>query len=264
MTEQMTEQTTAQTTLQLTYFGANSWLLEFEQLRVLIDPWLVGSLCFGGQTWFFEGTHTLPTAIPENIDLILLSQGLPDHAHPPTLEKLDRNLPVVASKSAAKLVRGLGYGNVTALSPGETHRVADAIEIRATAGAPVPQTENGYVITGQSTGKTLYYEPHGFGDRTLITHAPIDVVIAPVVDLAIPLAGAFVKGNQTTIKLLQDLQARYILPTTAGEGIEYAGVIDKLLSVKGSLSSFRQQLQAASLATELVDAKPQVAIALSL
>ncbi|NJR67606.1 MAG: MBL fold metallo-hydrolase [Synechococcales cyanobacterium CRU_2_2] len=250
--------------MQLTYFGANSWLLEFEQLHILIDPWLVGRLCFGGQRWFFEGTHTLPTTIPDRIDLVLLAQGLPDHAHPPTLKKLDRQLPVVASPSAAKVVQGLGYSTVTVLSPGQTHRVADAVEIRATAGAPVPQTENGYLITGLQTGKKLYYEPHGFSDRTLPTYAPIDVVIAPVVDLTLPLAGAFVKGNQTTIQLLQALQARYVLPTTAGEGIEYAGIIDRLLSVKGSPEHFRQQLQAANLQTELVEAKPQQAIALTL
>jgi len=35
--------------MQLTWFGANSWLLEWQQ-RILIDPWLVGSLVFGGQT----------------------------------------------------------------------------------------------------------------------------------------------------------------------------------------------------------------------
>jgi L-ascorbate metabolism protein UlaG (beta-lactamase superfamily) len=248
--------------MQLTYFGANSWLLEFEQLRILIDPWLVDSLTFGGQAWFFEGTHTLPTAIPENIDLILLSQGLPDHAHPPTLEKLDRALPVIGSKSAAKLVQNLGYKHVTVLSPGETHRIGEALEILATAGAPVPQIENGYVLTGLTTGKTLYYEPHGFSDRTLPT--PIDVVITPIVDLSIPLAGAFIKGNKTTLDLLQTLQARYILPTAAGDGVEYSGVIDKLLSVQGGPASFRQQLQAAALATELIEPKPQTAIALML
>ncbi len=250
--------------MQLTYYGANSWLLEFEQQRILIDPWLVESLTFGGQKWFFEGTHAQPITMPEQIDLILLSQGLPDHAHPPTLEKLDRSIPVVGSKSAAKVVQGLGYSNVTALSPGETHRWGDALEIHATAGAPVPQIENGYVLSGLTSGKKLYYEPHGFSDSKLPSYGPIDVVLAPVVDLTIPLAGAFVKGNETTVKLLKDVQARYVLPTTAGEGIEYSGIIDKLLAMKGSPEDFQRQLQAAELETQFVNAKPQEAIALAL
>lgn len=248
--------------MQLTYYGANSWLLEFESLRILIDPWLVGSLTFGGQTWFFEGTHTLPTAIPEQIDLILLSQGLPDHAHPPTLKELDRSIPVVGSKSAVGVVRGLGYSDVTAIAPGETHQIQDALKIQATAGAPVPQTENGYLLQGLTSAKTLYYEPHGFSDDQRLAQASVDVVITPIVDLEIPLAGAFIKGNQTTLELLRSLQPRYALPTAAGEGVEYSGVIDKLLSVKGGPEEFRQQLKTAAIATELLDAPPQQAIVL--
>lgn len=33
-------------TLAATYYGANGWLLEFDDLRVLVDPWLRGSLSF--------------------------------------------------------------------------------------------------------------------------------------------------------------------------------------------------------------------------
>ena len=32
--------------LAATYLGANGWLLEFDQLRILVDPWLCGSLSF--------------------------------------------------------------------------------------------------------------------------------------------------------------------------------------------------------------------------
>ena len=250
--------------MQLTYYGANSWLLELESLRILIDPWLIDSLTFGGQKWFFEGTHTQPTPIPEQIDLILLSQGLPDHAHPPTLEVLDHQIPVIGSSTAAKVAQGLGYGHVTILQPGETQRIADRLEIQATAGAPVPQTENGYLLKGVSSNRTLYYEPHGFSDEQRLSQASVDVVVTPIVDLKIPVAGAFIKGNQTTVKLLQTLQPRYILPTAAGEGVEYSGVIDKLLSVEGGPEDFRQQLSAAAIATELIDPLPQQVLTLAL
>ena len=95
--------------MHLTWFDANSWLFEFGQQRLLVDPWLIGPLVFGNLPWFFIGKRPKQPAIPDNIDLILLSQGLPDHAHPPTLTQLDRDIPVVASASATKVVKKLGY-----------------------------------------------------------------------------------------------------------------------------------------------------------
>ncbi len=251
--------------MKLTYFGANSWLLEFADLCILIDPWLVETLTFGGQGWFFEGTHTAPPTIPATIDLILLSQGLPDHSHPPTLQQLDRHIPVVASASAAKVAKKLGYSQVTTLKPGEqTVQGKDRLAITATAGAPVPQVENGYILRDRTTHQSLYYEPHGFSESSLAEHSPIDVVITPIVNLALPLAGAFIHGNERTVALLKTLQARYILPTAAGEGVKYAGLIEKVLQVEGGPVDFRSQLQQADSQAQLIEPVINQAIAINL
>ena len=81
--------------MHLTYYGANGWLLELGGVRVLLDPWLTGPLQFGSATWFFEGRLPHDWPVPENLHLLLLSQGLPDHAHPPSLALLPKNLPVL-------------------------------------------------------------------------------------------------------------------------------------------------------------------------
>ncbi|HBB31090.1 MAG TPA: Zn-dependent hydrolase, partial [Cyanobacteria bacterium UBA9273] len=143
----------------LTYFGANSWLLELGQKCILIDPWLVGSLVFGNLPWFFKGDK--PPALdtlPDKIDLILLSQGLEDHAHKPTLEKLDKKIPVVGSTSAAKVVEPLGYTQVTLITPGQTFTLDNQIEILALPGAPIGplQQENSYLLKHLNSGTTLY------------------------------------------------------------------------------------------------------------
>src|SRR6476469_2445707 len=104
----------------LTWLDSNSWLIEMGGQRILLDPWLVGPLMFGNINWLFKGTRPQERPIPDRIDLILLSQGLEDHTHPPTLQQLDRNIPVVASPNAAKVVRELGYKQVTTLTHGET------------------------------------------------------------------------------------------------------------------------------------------------
>ena len=65
----------------------------------------------------------------------LVSQSLPDHTHLPTLEILPRDMHVVANPGAAKIVKGLGYKNVTVLEHGESTTVANGrLTITAVAG----------------------------------------------------------------------------------------------------------------------------------
>ena len=95
--------------MQLTYFGANGWLLELAGQRLLLDPWLVGPLRFGGASWLFEGTLPREWPIPSDLDGLLLTQGLPDHAHPATLERLPKELPVIGSAAAVQQARRFGF-----------------------------------------------------------------------------------------------------------------------------------------------------------
>ncbi len=213
-----------------TYFGANGWLLEFDGLRVLVDPWLCGELVFPPGRWFFAGSLPHPWPVPAALDLLLLTQGLPDHCHPPSLALLDRSLPVVGSATAAKRVRQLGFADVTALAPGQCHRLG-ALSIRATAGAPVPQVENGYRL--DHPAGSLYLEPHGYLDADLPPE-PLAAVITPVVDLALPLAGAFVRGRQVLPLLLERFRPAVVLASTAGGDVRFAGLLTRALSQLGS------------------------------
>ena len=252
--------------MHLTYFGANSWLIELEQKRILIDPWLVGSLVFGNLPWLFKGDRTQPLEqIPDKIDLILLSQGLEDHAHRPTLEQLDKTIPVIGSPSAAKVVQQLGYTQVTSLRPGQTFTLANQIEIRAIQGAPIGlQAENAYLLKQLEVGTTLYYEPHGYPCAELKNYAPVDVVISPVVNLELPLAGAIIKGNTTALQLAQWLQPQVFLPTATGGDVAYEGFINSVLRTVGSVDELRSQLAQHNLSTQVIDPQPGEAVKLTL
>jgi len=223
--------------LHATYFGANGWLLEFEApgsapMNVLLDPWLEGNLQFGPGPWLFSGELPRPWPVPEAIDLVLLSQGLADHAHPQTLACLPHELPVVGSASAAAVARRCGFADVTALAPGE-HQHRGALRIEACAGAPVPQVENGYLL--RHPGGSLYVEPHGYlapPDR--LPPQRLDAVITPVVDLGLPLAGAFVRGRAVLPALLERFEPTTVLASTAGGDIRFAGLLTGILWQKGS------------------------------
>ncbi|MBE9099525.1 MBL fold metallo-hydrolase [Vacuolonema iberomarrocanum] len=239
----------------LTYLDSNSWLIDLEHTRILLDPWLVGDLVFGGAKWLFRGYREAPRTIPEDIDVILLSQGLEDHAHPETLKALDRTIPVIASPNAAKVVEGLGYENVTALEHGKSYVWQEQVKFKALPGSPIGPllTENAYLVTDMVAGKRLYYEPHGYHDATLKTEPPVDVVITPLINLELPLVGPFIKGQESALKIAQWLKPQVMLPTAAGGDIEFEGMLLSVLKAKGSTEAFQQMLTEKGLKARVIE-----------
>lgn len=92
---------------------------------MLVDPWLVGTLSFGEQTWLLESSKYLPPSVDvalEGVDAILLSQSLDDHTHVPTLKALPKSVPIIAQPDAAQVAIDLGFTSVRALDHGEQVR----------------------------------------------------------------------------------------------------------------------------------------------
>jgi len=240
-----------------TYFGANGWQLGFSDLEVLLDPWLVGPLCFGNSPWFFESRFSQDWPIPRSIHLVLLTQGLPDHAHPPTLKQLERSIPVVGSVAAAQVARTLGFTQVRALAPGQSHQhltsSGSPLTITATAGASVPAQENGFLL--HHPDGCLYVEPHGFLDPSLPPQK-MDAVITPVVDLGLPLVGAFVRGQSGLPQVLHRFKPRWVLASTAGGQIQNSGLLPKLLWTRGSITTATELVNNQSPGTQLLDPEP--------
>jgi L-ascorbate metabolism protein UlaG (beta-lactamase superfamily) len=249
--------------MQLTWLDSNSWLIELGGKNILLDPWLVGNLSFGNLPWLFLGSKTVDRPIPSNIDLILLSQGLPDHAHPPTLEILDRSIPVIASPNAAKVVKDLGYQQITALAPGESHQFAE-VNIKAVPGSPVGPTaiENGYIL--RDGNSSIYYEPHGYHSPVLATEATIDVVITPLIDLKLPLIGAVIKGKASALELCELLKPKFIVPTAAGGDVKFEGLLMSILTAEGTVAEFQSLLKGKSLDTEAIEPQPWQPFSLAL
>ncbi|ACK66732.1 conserved hypothetical protein [Rippkaea orientalis PCC 8801] len=253
--------------MQLTWLDSNSWLMEIAGKTILLDPWLVGSLMFNNLDWLFKGIKPKSYSIKQPIDLILLSQGLEDHAHPPTLKELDHSIPVVGSPNAAKVVKALGYTQVTSLSHGESYTLDNAISIKAVPGSLVgPQLiENGYIITDLIDQNRLYYEPHGYHSPTLKEESPIDVVITPVVGFNLLYVIPFLQGQKSTLELCKLVKPQFVLPTATAVGdVQYEGILAKLITQEGTVESFRQLLADYHLSTQVLTPKPGEIIELSL
>jgi len=244
--------------MKLTWFDANSWLIEAAGKRILIDPWLVGDLVFGNAPWLVRGFRAEPLTLPQDIDLILLSQGLADHAHPETLAQLDKSIPVFASPDGAKVAASLGYESVSALSHGETQVFGSqtaGVKVQTFVGAPVGVTkkENAYVLTFLADCTRLYYEPHGYPDAEHLKGiGTVDVVITPMADITLLGVAPVVVGKDAAPKLAKLLTPQVMLPTAEAGRVQYSGIISGALKLAGGADEVRSQLAKQGLKTEVI------------
>ena len=215
-------------TFKATYLGSNGWIIEFKKSRVVIDPWLIGDLIFPLGGWFFKGTLKDEIPTPEDIDLILLTQGLPDHCHIPSLKKFPKKTNIICTKSAYKILDGLDFKSINIMQPGENLKFNE-IEIEATSGAAVPQIENGYIL--ETNDGSFYIEPHGFLDNT-IKPRKLDAVITPTKNLELPIVGPFVKGADVIPNLIKLFNPSYILSSTTGGDAKFSGILNSFISLE--------------------------------
>lgn len=245
-------------TMKLTWLDANSWLVEVAGKRILVDPWLVGDLVFGNAPWLVRGYRSEPIAIPKDIDLILLSQGLADHAHPETLEQLDKSIPVMASPDGAKVAESFGYQSVTGLTHGETALFGsetDGVRVQTFVGAPVGVTkkENAYVLTFLAEDTRLYYEPHGYPDAEHLKQVGVvDVVITPMADIMLFGLAPVVTGKAAAPQLANLLKPQVMLPTAEAGRVEYSGLLAGALRTSGGADELRSQFAGKGLKTEVI------------
>ena len=211
-----------------TYLGSNGWIIEFKTTRIVIDPWLLGDLVFPPGEWFFKGTLKDEIPTPKNIDLILLTQGLPDHCHIPSLKKFPKKTNIICSKSAYKILDRLNFKSIHIMQPGQNLKFNE-IEIEATSGAAVPQIENGYIL--ETNDGSFYIEPHGFLDNT-IKPRKLDAVITPTKNLELPIVGPFVKGADVIPSLIRLFNPSYILSSTTGGDAQFSGILNSFISLE--------------------------------
>ncbi|MGC1309977.1 MAG: MBL fold metallo-hydrolase [Phormidesmis sp.] len=254
--------------MKLTWFDANSWLVEQENYRILIDPWLVGDLVFGNLPWLVRGIRPQTIDIPQNIDLILLSQGLADHAHPETLQQLDKSIPVIASPDGASVAESLGFQSVTALAHGETELVGDrTLKIQAFMGAVVGpmKRENAYVLSFLSAGLRLYYEPHGYPDAEhLKTLGAVDVAITPMANQTLMGIAPVIRGGIAAPQIAELLTPRVMLPTAEAGRVSYDGLISPTLTTKGGAADMQSRFDTEGKPIRVIQPMPEETIELDL
>ena len=97
-------------------------------------------------------------------------------------------------------------------------------------------------------------EPHGFFDEKIISRN-IDAAITPVVDVKLPLAGAFLRGQTVLPTIIKRLKPLTILASTTGGNAKFSGLLGNLMKMEGSTEKAADSLDKER---ELIDPVPGV------
>eukprot|EP01038_Epipyxis_sp_PR26KG_P008967 gene8967-12095_t len=251
----------------LRFLESNSWEIQSGSIRFLIDP-IMSQLDFGvpalyaGNKKFINGEVEL-VRLAQTIDFVLISQGFDDHAHKPTLSRLQRLKPTlsyICPPSAVSILKSCGIEDkfIKSILPGQKtnfEKGNESVEIFATTGAllgpPWQQKENGYVIEFRN-GKKIYYEPHCMYDEKELLNIKVDVVITPVVSQELPNY-TLVAGGLKALNLAKLLNAKYIIPMANGD-LKATGLLANLINEVGSEEQFKQITQQKSKNIKVISA----------
>ena len=152
--------------------GASVWLIAIAGRTILFDAWLDDPYVSGSAGFFsarrLELPHLTATELPP-LDAIVLSSAEQDHAHPLTLARLDKRVPVFAARAAARIAADAGFANVTALEPGLPRTLCGG-DVSALA-LPGYGRNLAIVLSDNQSGERVCIAQHGIQLRWLARNA---------------------------------------------------------------------------------------------
>jgi len=249
-------------TFQYTHLEVNGmlWQIPEANLSLVVDP-IASELNFG-IPWGYRANKVLLNEA-DTFDLIveaapthcLLSQGLDDHTHLPTLAKLVEKMPnlkfIVAPSAKNKISKVVGSSRITVMEPGQSLSLSSSVTLKATQGAlvgpPWQARENGWLVNVNES-KSIYMEPHADVTDQAIEGLRADIVISPVkqqsLPAQVPQSAQFtlVYGGERTLQIAQALQASVIIPLGNGE-LKTEGPLANLVEATGSFEEFEQLVE---------------------
>jgi len=204
----------------LTWIGHASFLTQFSDLNILIDP------NFANWIFFIKRIKHAGLKIQDlpPIDLVLLTHAHFDHFHKPTLRRLHSPKVAVVPWGVGDLAQGLGFQKIVELKWWETYSHA-GYHITLTPskhwGArvlrDVDRGYGGYIIEHQ--GRRLYHagdSAYFSGFKEIGRRCPPEIAMLPI--------GAYYPdsfrhshmGPDEALKVFRDIHAKYFIPMHYG------------------------------------------------
>ena len=162
------------------YVGHATTLVNVAGVRLLTDPLLRNRVAH------LRRAGKVDPAILRGVDAVLVSHIHYDHLDMPSLQRLGKEMPVVAPRGAGALIRRkAGITNVLELRPGEQIEIG-AVTVKATHAAHDPgrlpfgvrAEPLGYLIEGG--GRSVYFAGDTDVFAGMADLSPVDVALLPI------------------------------------------------------------------------------------
>jgi len=218
----------------------SSWFLHWDGLRLMVDPWLVGSEV-DGAPWLDEQWHVVDPVPPERVpeaDAILIAQPYNDHCHLPTLRALPDSLPILATAKAYVRLRRSFPDRKLLLIPDQGAGL-DFQGFTFRAFRPAKRLDPVYfgVMMRPADSACLFYAPHGFdlrpGEIRMLRESGVHVLVSTFTDFRLPgiLGGHVNSGLEQVRALVNALRPNHLL-NTHGEPKRMQGLVARLAKVR--------------------------------
>ena len=171
---------TAAASLATTFVGHSTVLIEVDGARILTDPLLrlrVGAL--------IRHSPLPPASVYRDLDAVVISHAHLDHLDVRSLRLIDKDTPVLASRATQRLIKRLGFADVTEMEAGESRDIG---RLRLTATPAVhgitrhpmaaPGNSLGYLVQGRL--KACFAGDTGLFDEMAGLADDLDLALLPV------------------------------------------------------------------------------------
>jgi L-ascorbate metabolism protein UlaG (beta-lactamase superfamily) len=162
----------------IVYVGHATVLVDLDGVRLLTDPVLRRRFAH------LRRVGDADLAALQELDAVLISHGHFDHLDLPSLERLGREVPILAPKGARRLLEKRGLGPVVELEVGDEHRVG-SLAVRGTAAVHDPRRRPfgmradplGFAIEGS---RSVYFAGDTEVFDEMAALGPVDVALVPI------------------------------------------------------------------------------------
>lgn len=171
---------TAAASLAATFVGHTTVLIEVDGARILTDPLL--RLRVGARA---RHSPLPPASVYRDLDAVVISQAHLDHLDVPSLRLVDKDAPVLARRATKRLIKRLGFADVTEMEAGESRDIG---RLRLTATPAVhgitrhpmaaPGNTLGCLVEGRLTA--YFAGDTGLFDEMAGLAADLDLALLPV------------------------------------------------------------------------------------